>query len=41
MSVALHVFVVFVVEDRMRGNCKVREEGKGPDSVLEVASPGT
>ena len=35
------VFVVFGVEDRMRGNYKVWEEGKGPDFVLEVASPGT
>ncbi len=26
---------------RMRVSCKVREEGKGPDFVLEVASPRT
>ena len=41
VSVAPDVFVVFGVEDRMRGNYKVWEEGKGPDFVLEVASPGT
>ena len=41
VSVAPDVFVVFRVEDRMRGNYKVWEEGKGPDFVLEVASPGT
>ena len=40
-SVAPDVFVVFGVEDRMRMNYKVWEEGKGPDFVLEVASPGT
>ena len=34
-------FVVFGVEDRMRMNFKVWEEGKGPDFVLEVASPNT
>ncbi len=39
--VAPDVFVVFGVEDRMRMNYKVWEEGKGPDFVLEVASPGT
>ena len=39
VSVAPDVFVVFGVEDRMRGNYKVWEEGKGPDFVLEVASP--
>ena len=32
---------VFVVEDPMRGNYKVREGGKGPDFVPEVASPNT
>ena len=41
VSVAPDVFVVFGVEDRMRGNYKVWEEGKGPDFVLEVTSPGT
>ena len=40
-SVAPDVFVVFGVEDRMRRNYKVWEEGKGPDFVLEVASPNT
>ena len=40
-SVAPDAFVVFGVEDRMRGNYKVWEEGKGPDFVLEVASPST
>ena len=39
--VAPDVFVVFGVEDRERMNYKVWEEGKGPDFVLEVASPGT
>ena len=39
--VAPDAFVVFGVEDRMRGNYKVWEEGKGPDFVLEVASPTT
>ena len=34
-------FVVFGVEDRVRMNYKVWEEGKGPDFVLEVASPNT
>ena len=41
VSVVPDVFVVFGVEDRMRGNYKVWEEGKGPDFVLEVASPST
>lgn len=41
VSVAPDVFVVFGVEDRIRGNYKVWEEGKGPDFVLEVASPNT
>jgi len=41
VSVAPDVFVVFGVEDRMRGNYKIWEEGKGPDFVLEVASPNT
>ena len=41
VSVAPDVFVVFGVEDRMRMIYKVWEEGKGPDFVLEVASPGT
>ena len=41
VSVAPDVFVVFGVEDRMRMNYKVWEEGKGPDFVLEVASPNT
>ena len=41
VSVAPDVFVVFGVEDRMRMSYKVWEEGKGPDFVLEVASPGT
>ena len=41
VSVAPDTFVVFGVEDRMRMNYKVWEEGKGPDFVLEVASPNT
>ena len=41
VSVAPDVFVVFGVEDRMRRNYKVWEEGKGPDFVLEVASLNT
>ena len=41
VSVVPDVFVVFGVEDRMRGNYKVWEEGKGPDFALEVASPST
>ena len=41
VSVVPDVFVVFGVEDRLRGNYKVWEEGKGPDFVLEVASPST
>ena len=41
MSVAPDTFVVFGVEDRVRMNYKVWEEGKGPDFVLEVASPNT
>ena len=41
VSVAPDTFVVFGVEDRMRMNYKVWEEGKGPDFVLEVASPST
>ena len=41
VSVVPDVFVVFGVEDRLRGSYKVWEEGKGPDFVLEVASPGT
>ena len=40
-SVAPDVFVAFGVEKRMRMTYKVWEEGKGPDFVLEVASPGT
>ena len=41
VSVAPDAFVVFGVEDRVRMNYKVWEEGKGPDFVLEVASPST
>ena len=41
VSVVPDVFVVFGVEDRLRGSYKVWEEGKGPDFVMEVASPGT
>ena len=41
VSVAPDAFVVFGVEDRMRMHYKVWEEGKGPDFVLEVASPST
>ena len=41
VSVAPDTFVVFGVEDRMRMNFKVWEEGRGPDFVLEVASPNT
>ena len=41
VSIVPDVFVVFGVEDRKRGNYKVWEEGKGPDFVLEVASPST
>ena len=40
-SVAPDVFVVFGVEDHTRASYKVWEEGKGPDFVLEVASPNT
>ena len=40
-SVAPDVFVVFGVEDRERMSYRVWEEGKGPDFVLEVASPST
>ena len=41
VSVAPDVFVAFGVEDRLRMSYKVWEEGKGPDFVLEVASPNT
>ena len=41
VSVAPDTFVVFGVEDWVRMNYKVWEEGKGPDFVLEVASPST
>ena len=41
VSVVPDVFVVFGVENRMRGNYKVWEEGKGPEFVLEVASRST
>lgn len=41
VSVAPDVFVVFGVEDHTRASYKVWEEGKGPDFVLEVASPNT
>ena len=41
VSVAPDAFVVFGVEDRRRMSYKVWEEGKGPDFVLEVASPNT
>ena len=41
VSVAPDAFVVFGVEDRLRMSYKVWEEGKGPDFVLEVASPNT
>ena len=41
VSVAPDAFVVFGVEDRVRMTYKVWEEGKGPDFVLEVASPNT
>ena len=41
VAVAPDVFVVFGVEDHTRMNYKVWEEGKGPDFVLEVASPNT
>ena len=41
VSVAPDAFVVFGVEDRVRMNYKVREEGKGPEFVLEVASRST
>ena len=41
VSVAPDTFVVFGVEDRVRMHYKVWEEGKGPDFVLEVASPNT
>ena len=39
--VAPDAFVVFGVEDRKRMTYKVWEEGKAPDFVMEVASPGT
>ena len=41
VSVAPDVFVVFGVEDPPRMSYKTWEEGKGPDFVLEVASPNT
>ena len=41
VSVAPDVFVVFGVEDHARMSYRVWEEGKGPDFVLEVASPNT
>ena len=41
VSVAPDAFVVFGVQDRLRMSYKVWEEGKGPDFVLEVASPNT
>ena len=41
VSVAPDTSVVFGVEDRMRRNYKVWEEGEGPDFVLEVASLNT
>ena len=41
VSVVPDAFVVFGVEDRVRMSYKVWEEGKGPDFVLEVASPNT
>ena len=41
VSVAPDAFVVFGVEDRLRTSYKVWKEGKGPDFVLEVASPNT
>ena len=41
VSIAPDAFVVFGVEDRKRMSYKVWEEGKGPDFVLEVASPNT
>ena len=41
VSVAPDAFVAFGVEPRMRMSYKVWEEGKGPDFVLEVASPST
>ncbi len=41
VSVAPDTFVVFGVEDHTRMNYKVWQEGKGPDFVLEVASPST
>ena len=41
VSVAPDAFVVFGVEDRLRMSYRVWEEGKGPDFVLEVASPNT
>ena len=40
-SVVPDAFVVFGVEDRVRMNYKVWEEGKGPEFVLEVASRST
>ncbi len=41
VSVAPDVFVAFGVEDHPRMSYKMWEEGKGPDFVLEVASPST
>ena len=41
VSVAPDAFVVFGVENRIRRNYKVWEEGKGPEFVLEVASLNT
>ena len=40
-SIAPDVLVVFGVEDRVRMSYRLWEEGKGPDFVLEVASPNT
>ena len=40
-NVSPDVFVVFGVEDHWRGSYFVWREGKAPDFVLEIASPGT
>ena len=40
-SIAPDVFVVFGIDKRQRSSYLVWEEGKGPDFVLEILSPGT
>jgi Uma2 family endonuclease len=40
-SIAPDVFVVFGVPNHLRSTYKVWKEGKGPDVVIEIASPST